>query len=909
MALMFFAVIVFATSFTIVQWLEKQRTHVFAEWETQERGQMALVVQKIARFSAAETYFPFILRQATEMLRKNTPDYAFALLKPWNKHVRFSFFDASGKRIAVPGFLHEKVAISEQVMASLLRPESLSENRRTAISGAFIGKRSALSKIGQMPEALITLKGNSRFSHAGWWRLSGKRTANVPYSEQIAHVLVLIEADAFKSDRLLKEVLKAVRGSLPDYYRLAVQKSWQGTTNRSLKLIEEKARLTNGLTVSLRRDPIPDKYHKRLLVFWDFLSVAVKSFFMCLLAFGGKYLFTVRRNELSLSRIIGIAIFLVMMPVLGLFSQWCFDYMQTSTLNTVRQQHRIIERRLNIIDKGLLQYKSSFEGILSNLNQSLEDRSVSQKQRLLAVPRFGEAVEAVYLVDESGNVVETFSEVAVKKKASREVASFLVTNLVAHVTNVSSKKSSASTFNLSYVRQLSRSMHQQLGKIMDLNWGGHRRGLYLSFVRNSQEYRGIMFLVALLNPDRLFRDYLAALSQTKMSMRFGVVEMTENGPKSSMPDQLLLNTDLLMLSEEVWRLKRTIDRLIDLPGRGSYLVTGIHPRHMGDVVLIGATPFRPIAQRNHNILSFFILFVAFSFSLAALSALYISGNLGFSIKRLAKALERVKNHEFITLLHTENDSESRIFSGIRKAVHTLSEIYDAQPLRKKLVFEGTIVAGCLTLESFFYPGKFLGGDYVEAIPLTDNRLLFCIGEIAGKPIPATLLIARIKMCVSLLNATVPGPERILLDLNEFFVREKQDEQQIRLLCAITDGNGSLEIANAGHHPPILVTGSGAICLHDDSAPLGKTQPPDISCQHIELEAGASLFFATSGCLNLFDRLSPEKGMERLRSELEAAPEKWCSSKLNEFWALAAESGVDTEGSNEDRSLAVLRRPL
>ena len=413
-------------------------------------------------------------------------------------------------------------------------------------------------------------------------------------------------------------------------------------------------------------------------------------------------------------------------------------------------------------------------------------------------------------------------------------------------------------------------------------------------------------LVALLDPDRLFRNYLAELSQKKMNMRFGVVEMTESGPKSSMPDQLLLNTDLLMLSEEVWRLKCTIDRLIDLPGRGKYLVTGILARHMGDVILVGATPFRPISERNHRTLSFFILFVVFSFCSAILSALFISGNLGSSIKRVAKALERIRNHEFVAILHAESSSEGRIYSGIRKAVHTLAEIYNAQPLRKKLVFEGTITAGCFALESYFHPGKFLGGDYVEAMPLAENRLLFCIGEISGKPIPATLLIARMKMCISLSTAGVPDSRQLLLDLNDYFVRDKGSAQQISITCVVTDESGNLDIACAGHYAAILLSGYGAVCLQDDSAPLGSVQPPNIFRRNILMEAGTSLFFATSGCLKLFDQMSSENGLEKFRAELAAGPENWCSEKLKYFWN-STERDDDAEASDADRSMAVLRR--
>lgn len=68
------------------------------DWEAHERAQMALIVQKVARFSTSDTYYPFILRQAAEMLRKSEDAYAFDLLRPLVKKATFLFYSAAGKR-------------------------------------------------------------------------------------------------------------------------------------------------------------------------------------------------------------------------------------------------------------------------------------------------------------------------------------------------------------------------------------------------------------------------------------------------------------------------------------------------------------------------------------------------------------------------------------------------------------------------------------------------------------------------------------------------------------------------------------------------------------------------------------------------------------------------------------------
>ncbi|PKL51360.1 MAG: hypothetical protein CVV42_00485 [Candidatus Riflebacteria bacterium HGW-Riflebacteria-2] len=923
--LLFVAVLIFATSLVISQWFAKKRSQIMQDWEAHERGQMAQIVQKVARFSAAETYYPFVLRQAAELLRKSDSEYAFDLLRPLIKKASFLFYSAAGKRIAVEGFPLEKTAVSEQVMARLMRPESMSENRSSSLSSAFFGRRKALATISRNPETLIELKGCRRFSHAGWWRLFPHAGDGISVSSQVANVLVLVETGRRAEENLLQEVFHSVRSSLPDYYHLALkrvsQKSFDshssGVAAESHQRhfpanllqngwLEEKAYIKNGLCVELRRKLKVEGYYRGLLDLWNLLTILAQCSFLLLTALVGRYLFVARRQEVSLRRVMSVAILLSMIPVLALFAQWCFDYLQTSTQNTVRQQHRVIERALEDIDLGLVQHNAAIAEVLNTLKSNLAGGSQPVTHNDLLLAKLGDMAEAVYLMDESGVVVEKFAEIPERRKTVREVATFLVTNVVAHLHNVAPKKADA-TFNLSYVRSFSHNTLKNLGRIIELNWAGYKRSMYLSFVRDAQKKYSTRFLVAFLDHERVFKDYLAVLSQKKSDVRLGIVEMSAGGPRSSMPDQLLLNSDLLMLSEEVWRLKRTVDRLINLPGIGRCLVTGIHARNMGDVVLLGATPFQPIAQSNHKIVSFTVMFVAFSFCTAILAALFISRNLGLSVRRLAKALEGIKNHEFDKLLKAETESEGRIFSGIKQAAHTFSEIYNAQPLRKKLVFEGSVAVGSIELESFFLPGRFLGSDYIEALPLPDNRLLFCIGEISGKPIPATLMGARIKMFISMAGAANSDPAKILLELNNFFMCERKYEQQISFLCLIANDDGSIDIANAGQHAPLLVTSSGVTSTADSSLLLGETQPPVISSHKIVLAAGSCLIFATSGGLKLFDRESVLRGREKLVSELVATPGLVNSSELKTLWLKLAGEDAAAQSSDEDRSLVVIRR--
>ncbi len=923
--LLFVVVLIFATSLVISQWFEKKHSQIMQEWEAHERGQMALIVQKVARFSSSDTYYPFVLRQAAEMLRKNEYGYAFELLRPLAGKATFLFYSAAGKRVAVDGFPLEKTAVSEQVMAYLRQPESMTESRSNALSAAFTGRRTALATIARSPETLVELKGCSRYSHAGWWRLFPNDDEKTPAGGRIAHIMVLVAVSPKAEEDLLQEVLRSVGSALPGHYHLTLQRGRQDAPDQQKAVdpaeknrrpfpatafkagwIDEKAYIKNGLRIELRRDLKIEGYYKSLLDLWKLLTVLVQCSFLLLAAFLGRYLLVARRRDISLRRVMSIAIMLAMIPVLVLFSQWCFDYLQASTQNTVRQQHRTTERALNEIDLGLVRHKAGLAGILNSMQSNLAGADGAAGKNAGLIAKLGSMAEAVYLMDESGEVLEKLTEIPERRKTLREIAAFLVTNVVAHLNNVPPKKA-GSTFNLSYVRSFSHNALMNLGRIIELNWVGYQRSMYLSFVRGRKSTAAAIFLVAFLDPEQVFRDYLTTLSRKRSDMRLGIVEMSAGGPRSSMPDQLLLNADLLMLSEEVWRLKRTVDRLINLPGSGLCLVTGIHARNMGDVVLLGATPFRPIELSNHRIVSFILTFVTFSFCVALLSAIFISSNLAFSVRRLAKALAGIRYHEFDKLLKAETGSEGRIFSGLKQAAHTFAEIYNAQPLRRKLVFEGKAAIGGMALESFFLPGRFLGSDYIEALPLSENRLLFCIGEISGKPIPATLLGARIKMFISMSGTEHSDPAGILLGLNDFFLREKKHEQQIRFLCLIAEDDGRIEIANAGHHAPLLISSAGVTSLDDDSQQLGQSQPPVIRSHSTVLATGSSLLFATSGCLKLFDPESAAGGHARLTAEMTNNPGLAASFEPAALWLRLTGNETAAGSSDEDRSLVVFRR--
>lgn len=107
------------------------------------------------------------------------------------------------------------------------------------------------------------------------------------------------------------------------------------------------------------------------------------------------------------------------------------------------------------------------------------------------------------------------------------------------------------------------------------------------------------------------------------------------------------------------------------------------------------------------------------------------------------------------------------------------------------------------------PARDVGGDYFDFIPLADNRLAFCVGDISGKGIPAALLMSNLQATVrghTILNASAKD---CLSLSNSMMFQNTDPEKFASLFYAILEAEThTLCFANAGHNYPLLFSKRG-----------------------------------------------------------------------------------------------------
>ena len=123
--------------------------------------------------------------------------------------------------------------------------------------------------------------------------------------------------------------------------------------------------------------------------------------------------------------------------------------------------------------------------------------------------------------------------------------------------------------------------------------------------------------------------------------------------------------------------------------------------------------------------------------------------------------------------------------------------------------------------AFYRPARTVGGDFYDFIPLPDGRIMFVVGDVTDKGVPAALVMASTH---SLLRDTAPrliSPGKVLGHVNDMLCVDIPAHMFVTCLALVLDPvSGQVEFANAGHDVPYVRTQAGVQELRARGMPLG-----------------------------------------------------------------------------------------
>ena len=181
------------------------------------------------------------------------------------------------------------------------------------------------------------------------------------------------------------------------------------------------------------------------------------------------------------------------------------------------------------------------------------------------------------------------------------------------------------------------------------------------------------------------------------------------------------------------------------------------------------------------------------------------------------------------------------------------------------------IAG-LDIAGMMLPLRGVGGDYYDYIPIDAHTTQVAIADVAGKGVPAALLMAATSAGLRLEANRDRNMLQQVERLNAEIGAVSDPERYVTLLVAEFDTQKrTVQYVNCGHNPALLFRAkTGTLTRMDSSCPPIGLSPEEIcDLASADLSNGDVLVFYTDGVTEAENRVGEEFGMERLSAVVQA----------------------------------------
>ena len=175
------------------------------------------------------------------------------------------------------------------------------------------------------------------------------------------------------------------------------------------------------------------------------------------------------------------------------------------------------------------------------------------------------------------------------------------------------------------------------------------------------------------------------------------------------------------------------------------------------------------------------------------------------------------------------------------------------------------------------PAKEVGGDLYGYLLMGDD-LYFCLGDVSGKGVPASLFMAQATRLFRTLATQHMMPAEIATRMNAALSEDNDQGMFVTMFIGHIDlKKGSMDFCNAGHNPPYISDAGGGKFLEMlPNAPIGLWPGLEYDGECLENISGQMLVVYTDGLNEAENRQQVQFGDDRLLDIMETMPR--CSAK-------------------------------
>ena len=221
----------------------------------------------------------------------------------------------------------------------------------------------------------------------------------------------------------------------------------------------------------------------------------------------------------------------------------------------------------------------------------------------------------------------------------------------------------------------------------------------------------------------------------------------------------------------------------------------------------------------------------------------------------------IRGHNRLQAVSAEKErigSELRIASAIQMGM--LPKTFPPYPDLDELAMFGTLV-----------PAKEVGGDLYDFY-VRDQKLFFCLGDVSGKGVPASLVMAVTRSLFRTVSAHIEEPEKVMTQMNQAMSEMNESSMFVTLFIGVLDlRTGALAYSNAGHCPPVVINqGSATPIVMDANIPVGLMPDWQYTRQDTVICPDSTIFLYTDGLTEAENAEHGQYGEERMYKALAKA---------------------------------------
>lgn len=229
------------------------------------------------------------------------------------------------------------------------------------------------------------------------------------------------------------------------------------------------------------------------------------------------------------------------------------------------------------------------------------------------------------------------------------------------------------------------------------------------------------------------------------------------------------------------------------------------------------------------------------------------GNLNASLPQIRTRDEMKHLHDSFAMMQTSlnkqieelkrvNEQKGRIEGELKVAsdiqMSMLPKIYPPYPDRKDIDIFGSLT-----------PAKAVGGDLFDFY-IRDNKLFFVIGDVSGKGVPASLVMAVSRTLFRIVSSHLEEPCLIMEQMNEALSDQNDSNMFVTLFIGSLDlQTGHMKYCNGGHDAPLLMNLKNQECqllACHSNLPVGVMPGFKFESQETNIDTDTLIFLYTDG---------------------------------------------------------------